>query len=139
MNVLQRIIAESIQTAMIGTFSGWANRIGPTNEEQNIWARVPDDALRNDTRLFFKTYASMCLYEYAVTYDGARKMLSSMSEMCRYESQDPDINVNAKSDWHKGYTFDIPFSAMINILRLVDGANSRLVAVIRCGNPGSHI
>ncbi|OAP54916.1 hypothetical protein AYL99_10616 [Fonsecaea erecta] len=221
MNVLQKIVAERIQTAMIlEDDADWSpfikdqlfelatgaralqessdsapspyghdwdllwlghNRIGPTNDEQNIWvidhdftvpplqhrnsrwrqSHVPEDALRNDTRLFFKAYAGMCLYGYAVTYEGARKMLSSMSaqprnqpvdqsvsDMCRgkmakgfdcygvwpplisthrsagYKSQDSDINVNARIGWHQEYTFDIPFSTMINIPRLANGAAS---------------
>jgi hypothetical protein len=223
MNVLQKIVAERIQTALIteddadwspfikdqlfelstgaraiqGSPSStpspyghdwdflWLghNRVGPTDAEQNIWvidndftvpplphrnsrwrqSHVPEEALRNDTRLFFKAYAGMCLYGYAVTYEGARKMLSSMSvqsrnqpvdqsvsDMCRgkmaegfdcygvwpplmsthraagYKSKDSDINDNAKSDWHDQYTFDMPFSTMMNIPRLVDGASSVL-------------
>ncbi|OQU96127.1 hypothetical protein CLAIMM_02255 isoform 1 [Cladophialophora immunda] len=223
MNVLQKIVAERIQSALIieddadwspfikdqlselaagaralqkssdSTLSPYGhdwdllwlghNRIGPTDEEQNVWiidhdftvpplhrrnsrwrqSHIPDDALRNDTRLFFKAYAGMCLYGYAVTYEGARKMLTSMSvqprnqpvdqsvsDMCRgkmakgfecygvwpplisthrsagYKSQDSDINVNARSGWHQEYTFDIPFSTMINIPRLADGATSVL-------------
>ncbi|OAL33816.1 hypothetical protein AYO20_06827 [Fonsecaea nubica] len=159
------------------------NRIGPTDDNQNIWvvdddftvpplphrnsrwrqSHIPEDALRNDTRLFFKAYAGMCLYGYAVTYEGARKMLSSLSaqprnqpvdqsvsDMCRgkmakgfdcygvwppliathrsagYKSRDSDINNNEKTGWHEEYTFDIPFSTMMNIPRLADGATSVL-------------
>ncbi|KIV88243.1 hypothetical protein PV10_07945 [Exophiala mesophila] len=221
MNVLQKIISEGIQSALITEDDAdWSpflkdqlfeiatgsralqnspdstpspyghnwdflwlghNRVGPTDSKQEFWViendftvpppshrnsrwrqtHVPDEVTHNDTRLFFRAYAGMCLYGYAVTYEGARKMLSSMSvqprnqpvdqsvsDMCRgkmakgfdcyavwpplmsthraagYTSQDSDINPHEKGDWHDEYTFDIPFSTMINIPRLVDGASS---------------
>ncbi|KIX97765.1 uncharacterized protein Z520_06543 [Fonsecaea multimorphosa CBS 102226] len=163
MNILQKIVAERIQTAMIiEDDADWSpfikdqlfelatgaralqkssdsvpspyghdwhllwlghNRIGPTDQDQNIWvidhdftvpplqhrnsrwrqSHVPEDALRNDTRLLFKAYAGMCLYGYAVTYDGARKMLSSISVQPRNQPVDQSVSDMCRGKMAQGF------------------------------------
>jgi GR25 family glycosyltransferase involved in LPS biosynthesis len=163
MNVLQRIVNERIQSAMIleddadwspfikdqlfematglraiqkspeGTEIPYGhnwdflwlghNRIGPTDETQDLWilendftvpphkrrnsrwrqSHLPDEVRHNDTRLYFKAYAGMCLYGYAVTYEGARKILSSVSAEPRNQPVDQSLSDMCRGKMAKGF------------------------------------
>ena len=152
-------------------------RAGPAGVSQKFWvvendttvpavprrhakwreAHVPDEVLRNDTRIVFRAINGMCNYGYAITYQGARKMLASMSlqslnqpvdvsysGMCRGRFTKPfncyavyppliashrmpgnglrnsDLN-NRNRGYHPEYTWDIVYSTIMNVPRLVTG------------------
>ncbi|KIV96149.1 hypothetical protein PV10_00052 [Exophiala mesophila] len=88
-------------------------RVGSTDDEQEFWVvdddvtvaptvnrtsffrnrHSPEITRRNNTRIFFHANAGMCVQAYAVTYDGARKMLAAISLQPR--NQPFDVSVSA--------------------------------------------
>ncbi len=88
-------------------------RAGPPNKEQKMWvidndltvpphnhrraewrqSHYPEEMRRNNTRLLFETWGGMCMFGYALSYNGARKMLTSLS--LQYQDDPVDIGLSA--------------------------------------------
>jgi len=54
---------------------------------------IPDSMAHNQTRVVLRANAGMCLYAYAVTYEGARKILATIS--LNSPSQAVDTSISA--------------------------------------------
>lgn len=55
--------------------------VPPVGRRHSYWAssHVLPQILSNNTRSVFKAQSGMCTYTYAITYEGARKVLTSLS------------------------------------------------------------
>lgn len=82
--------------------------VAPASKRYTTWSskRRPPESLQNHTRLVFKPNYGMCGYAYAVTYDGARKLLSSLSVTSRNEPVDLGWRDMCSGRW------GIPFSCV---------------------------
>ena len=82
--------------------------VPPTTKRYTSWSskRRPRESMQNNTRLVFRPNYGMCGYAYAVTYDGARKLLSSLSVTSRNEPVDLGWRDMCSGRWK------IPFSCI---------------------------
>ncbi|KAK5070589.1 hypothetical protein LTR51_007623 [Lithohypha guttulata] len=57
--------------------------VPPVGFRHSIWrqGRIPPELFSNDTRAVFRAHGGMCTYAYAITYEGAQKIITSLSLM----------------------------------------------------------
>lgn len=133
--------------------------VPPHNHRRSEWRQhhYPEEMRRNNTRLLFETYGGMCTFSYAISFNGARKMLTSLSlqyqdepvdiglsALCRNKFTRPfkcyapypplvsshrsagsasrDSEITSHGDkYHEAYSWDIVYSTLLNVPRLVEG------------------
>jgi hypothetical protein len=120
-------------------------RVGPSDAEQAFWVvdddltvppvhhrragwrngHYPDEVTRNHTRMVLRAGGGgMCTGSYAVTYEGARKMLTSLSLQSRDSSVDGSLSQLCMGRYAKPFDCYAPYPPLISTHRAA-GPQSR--------------